>query len=749
MPVPAYNTIRPSAEEDRLLRSLVRQLYRHPRYGLTRASLLKYSEWYDILDEASRWKRDEYGKLCIQTVLEAILLAANEMGLSYCAEAEALLKNRLGEKNINAPDTKRSAESNVRMAMESFARITLFLQAKDSIIETEQFRNLFVSQCGDMRILLLTIAEAVCNMRHIRDTKAEAQRRHLAKLSANLFAPLAHKIGLYAIKSELEDLSLKYLEPEAYYHIKDKLNATKQKRDAYIEAFIAPLRQKMADANILCRIKGRTKSIHSIWQKMKKQGCAFEGVYDLFAIRIIIDNPIKQSKNSRKIEEGLCWTAYDIVRADREINLNRQRNWLSVPKSNGYESLHITVRGPEHKWVEVQIRTARMDDIAEHGLAAHWRYKGIREERGGIETWLANIRTALEHGNDQQLSQQLSEGIQDKHIYVFSPKGDLYQLSKGATVLDFAYHIHTNVGSHCVGARINGKNVPIRQKLENGQRVEIITSSTQTPRLEWLQIVVSSKARSKIRAALSEVQDTAAKLAREELERKLKRRKWEWIDGLWNQVIRKLGYKENGDFFKDIASGKLESNKALDIYQNLMEAERTPANKQVLHTADEYDINEHFDNLSGITDDVVVIDKNVRGLDFRAARCCNPVYGDNVFGFVTVNGGITIHRLTCPNAPSLRQRFPYRIVKARWAGKGLGRYPVTLRIVGRDDLGIVNNITSIISKENNILLRTVNIDSRDGLFSGMITIMIDDSQELARLIKKIQDVKGVKSVSRN
>lgn len=735
-------------EEQQTIKKIVCSLYRDAQYGMSRTHLLSLTETASQAFLQCDNPRDEYGLLKVLTSLEALALAYAEIGISASATTDALLLKSLIQTTDSSALKSLRISAEVERALQAFWRAEKFITTNAKIIDTENFRNLFVAECGDMRVLLLIISEAICRMRKIRDVSNTEARLSLSHQADKLFAPIAHKLGLYTLKSELEDLSLKYLEPTAYYHIKDKLNATKKARDAYIEAFIAPLEEKMEAEHISCHIKGRTKSIHSIWQKMKKQKCEFEGVYDLFAIRIIIDSPTAKPKDLRKKEAALCWNVYSIVTAGYETNPKRLRDWLSVPKSNGYESLHITLLGPEDKWVEVQIRTTRMDDIAEHGLAAHWRYKGIRSNGNSVDDWLANIRSALEDGNENKLLQQFSEGAQDENIYVFSPKGDLYQLAPGATVLDFAYHIHTRVGDHCIGARINGKNVSIRQKLQNGQRVEIITSNAQEPRIEWLQIVVSSRAKAKIRASLSKKQEAASKLVQEELERKLKRRKLEWNDSIWNQLVRRLGYKENGDFYKDISEDKFDLNKAIEQYQEALLKERMPADRLALHKADEYDITEHFEPQKGVSNDVVIIDKNVKGLDFRSARCCNPVYGDNVFGFVTVNGGITIHRITCPNAPSLRARFPYRIVRAKWAGKGLGKYPVTLNVVGRDDLGIVNNITSIIAKEEHIMLRSVNIDSHDGLFSGILTIMIDDTQGLTRLIKKIRAVNGIKSVNR-
>lgn len=565
----------------------------------------------------------------------------------------------------------------------------------------------------------------------------------MAEEASYLYAPLAHKLGLYKLKSELEDLSLKYLEHDAYYMIKDKLNATKRSRDAYIEKFIQPIDEKLKQMGINCHIKGRTKSIHSIWQKMKKQQCGFEGIYDLFAIRIIIDSPIDQ-------EKMLCWQTYSLITDMYQPNPKRLRDWLSVPKSNGYESLHITVLGPENKWVEVQIRTERMDEIAERGLAAHWRYKGIKGE-SGLDEWLGNIRSALESNDNLQLMDQFKMDLYEDEVFVFTPKGDLIKFPKGATILDFAYRIHSGVGNKCVGGRINGRNVPIREQLHSGDTVEIQTQNNQSPKQDWLNIVQTGKAKAKIRQAIKELQVKNGLYAKEILERKFKNRKIEMEDALMSHLIKKMGFKEMSDFYRQLVDEKIDANDVIDQYVEYRDHEAGLKTSGVVRSADEYNFDSQQDlqmkRLAG-NDDELVIDQNLKGLDYSLAKCCRPIYGDPIFGFVTVNGGIKIHSKGCPNAPELRKRFGYRIVKARWSGKGASQYNITLRIVGNDDLGIVNNITSIISKEEKIVMKSINIDSHDGLFSGNLDVLVEDTGKLESLLKKLRTVRGVKSVVR-
>ena len=425
------------------------------------------------------------------------------------------------------------------------------------------------------------------------------------------------------------------------------------------------------------------------------------------------------------------------------------RDWLSVPKSNGYESLHITVLGPEKKWVEVQIRTERMDEIAERGVAAHWRYKGVKGE-SGLDEWLTNICSMLETSDGLEAMDQFKMDLYEDEVFVFTPKGDLYKFPKGATVLDFAYHIHSKIGNTCTGARINNKVVPLRQVLQSGDQVEIMTSSTQKPRQEWLNIVKTSRAKSKVRLALKETQVKEALFAKETLERKFKNRKVEQEESTMQHLIKKLGFKETSDFYRQIADGTLDVNHVIDKYVELQQGEQPVTGNNIAQTAADFVLdNAQLSTLNAqLSDDVLVIDRNLKGIDYQLARCCQPIYGDKVFGFVTVSGGIKIHREDCPNAAELKKRFGYRVVKARWSGKGSSQYSITLRVIGNDDIGIVNNLTSIISKDEKLVLRSINIDSHDGLFSGNLVIMINDNTHLESLIKKLRTVRGVKQVSR-
>jgi guanosine-3',5'-bis(diphosphate) 3'-pyrophosphohydrolase len=684
-------------------------------------------------------QRDVFGLNPILHALRTAQIAVDEIGLKRDGVLAILLYTSVVNGYATADEIKDKFGDNVAHIIRGLVRIHE-LYKKNPVIESENFRNLLISFAEDMRVILIMIADRVNLMRQIKDTEATEAQHEVSEEASYLYAPLAHKLGLYKLKSELEDLSLKYLEHDAYYMIKDKLNATKRSRDAYIESFINPIQKKLENAGLKFHMKGRTKSIHSIWQKMKKQKCGFEGIYDLFAIRIIIDSPLEKEKMQ-------CWQAYSIVTDMYQPNPKRLRDWLSVPKSNGYESLHITVLGPENKWVEVQIRTERMDEIAEHGLAAHWRYKGVKSE-GSIDDWLANIRAALENNDDLQLMDQFKMDLYEDEVYVFTPKGDLFKFPKGATVLDFAYYIHSGIGNTCVGGRVNGKNVPIREVLHSGDTVEILTQSNQKPNRNWINVVKTSRAKAKIRLALKETQVKDGLYAKEMLERRFKNKKVELDESIMNHMIKRMGFKEISDFYKQIADEKLDPNDIIDKYIETRDHDLNLNSTKPTQSAEKFNFENPDEDVAKGNDDVLVIDRNLKGIDFSLAKCCHPIYGDNVFGFVTVNGGIKIHRTDCPNAPELRKRFGYRIVKARWSGKGASQYSITLRVIGNDDIGIINNITSIISKEEKIVMRSINIDSHDGLFSGNLVVQLDDVTKLEALLKKLKTVKGVKQISR-
>ena len=651
-------------------------------------------------EESPLDRRDAFGLHPVIKALQTGLLAVEEMSLRRDGLIATVLSPLVLHGLLPLDSVEQQFGHGPRNILHGLLRIQELYRLHPTIptsAHASHLRDLLLSFAEDMRVILIMIANRLVVMRAIRDTGNLEARQQVAAEAGYLYAPLAHKLGLYTIKSELEDLSLKYLSPEPYYHIKEKLASTKEARDRYIDSFIGPVRQRLQDAGLQFHIKGRTKSIHSIYQKMKKQRCPFEGVYDLFAIRIILHSPPEHEKMD-------CWQAYSIVTDMYQPNPKRLRDWLSVPKSNGYESLHITVLGPENKWVEVQIRTERMDEIAEHGLAAHWRYKGVNAG-GGMDEWLSAIRTALEAGDDMQMMDSLRNDLYEDEVYVFTPKGEIRKFPKGATVLDFAYQIHSQVGNKCVGATINGRGVQIREQLRSGDTIHIQTSSQQTPHHDWLNIVKTSHAKSKIKKALNELQAREAALR-----------------------------GETPAAPKDEGAGKaVTASREADVKGPIEPATISAANFSLRNDTD---------------NDVLVIDRNLKDIDYSLAKCCNPIYGDNIFGFVTVSGGIKIHRMSCPNAAALRQRFGYRIVPARWSGKGESKYDITLQAIGNDDIAIISTITSLLTKEGNATLRSLNIDTGDGLFKALITVRLSDTTQLHSLIRKLRTVKGIKDIQR-
>jgi GTP pyrophosphokinase len=665
----------------------------------------------------------------------------NEFGLGRSAILATILYDSL----LSGSETIESIQSqfghSVAVIVQGLCRAH-DLYERNSAIETENFRQLLLTFAEDVRVILIMIADRLDTMRMLRDDPDSASRMKVAHEASYLYAPLAHRMGLYTIKTELEDLSLKYSEPEIYKEIATKLNETKRSRDQYIASFIDPVKKKLEEGGFNFEIKGRTKSIHSIWNKMKKQNTPFENIYDLFAIRIILDTPPEKEKSE-------CWQVYSIVTDMYMPNPKRLRDWLSIPKSNGYESLHITVMGNEGKWVEVQIRTRRMDEIAEKGVAAHWKYKGIKSESSGMDEWLKSIRTILENPemNAAEVMDNFKLNLYDDDVFVFTPNGDLFKLKKGATVLDFAFAIHSRLGSRCVGAKVGGRNVPIKYVLLNGDQVEILTSPNQTPKRDWLKIATTSKARTKIKQALKEEENKAAELGREALQRRMKNRKIDFDEAQIMKLARKHGFKFVSEFYQAISYGRLDVIPLCDELLDLDKHE-DPSELAALRSVENFSKQTDLEKFSSESGALVIGDNNVKNVQYSLSKCCNPIFGDSVFGFVSVSGGIKIHRDDCSNAAQLKERFPYRIIDVKWAGKS-GKYDLaTLQILGKDDIGIVSNITSVISKEGKVQMRSISVNSHDSMFDGTITVMVNDTTQLTQLIKKLQGVKGVLRVDR-
>ena len=617
------------------------------------------------------------------------------------------------------------------------------LYSHSAVVESDNFRKLLLTFAQDIRVIIIMIVDRLALMRAINHHPAEKLVKDIAFEANYLYAPLAHRLGLYAVKSELEDMSLKYGNREVYSRIARELKQTKARRESYIADFIAPVKEKLAAEGLKFEIKGRTKSIYSIWNKLKKQNNTLEEIYDLFAIRVVIDCEPAREKSE-------CWLAYSLITDMYTPNPGRLKDWISIPKSNGYESLHITVKGPEERWVEVQIRTRRMDAVAEKGLAAHWMYKGIQAE-SNLDAWMNNVRDILEAAETgpMQLMRNFKMDVYSHEVFVFTPKGDLYKLPQGASVLDFAFQIHSNVGLHCVGARVDGRNRKINHRLASGDTVEIITSPQQEPSRDWLAWVVTSKARNKIRSVLKENANRTAELGRELLERRLRNRKLEVDESELSRIIARMGYKDAIAFFGALGCGDMEVN---DVVEALAESQRRADECPARVSARTYILQPpaaDTGNDSNGSEETIEIGDGVRGVRYQMSRCCNPLYGDSVFGFVASDGAIKIHRESCPNAPNMRLRYPYRLIKVRWSGGGAGQSLASVSVTGKDDIGIVTNITSIINKEKNVSLRSISIESDNGVFRGVLALGVVDTADLARIIKKISTVKGVKNVQRN
>ena len=682
------------------------------------------------------YKQAEYSEELsadFSSALEIATIAIKELGLSKAALCTVVLYPLVKHGQYNIENTKADFSDEIALILGGLTRVKK-LYGKTSTMETENFRKLLLTLAEDVRVIFIMLSERLFYMRNLKDKPVDVQQ-NIARETAYLYAPLAHRMGLYKIKTEMEDLSLKYTFPDIYKEIANKLSETKKNRDLYIENFIAPLKEKLTAAGLKFSIKGRTKSIYSIWNKMKKQNTTFEGIYDLFAIRVILDSELEK-------EKAECWQVYSVVTDMYQPNPKRLRDWLSIPKTNGYESLHTTVMGPEGKWVEVQIRTERMDEVAEKGMAAHWKYKGIQGE-ANMDAWLKNLRDALE-SQDLKAEEYMDEfklNLYDEEVFVFTPNGDLHKLRKGATLLDFAFSIHTKLGCTCIGGKLGNKNVTISYVLKNGDQIEVLTSSNQKPRADWLKLVTTSKAKQKIRQVIKETETNEANMGREIILRRFKNWKIEFDEGRLSRLAKKIGYKTISELYIDINNEEID---ILDFKENYLNFDKKeePAPENI--SAESYKGN---DKLS--KDDVLIINNETKGVQYTMAKCCNPIYGDEIFGFVGVSGGIKIHRKNCPNAPQLMTKFGYRIVNAAWEASSNEQSICTLYVSGRDDLGVITNISSLISKENSVTLRSISIDSDAGSFDGKLVLTVKDLESLERIIQKIKNVNGVHSVVRS
>lgn len=722
--------------ERKLIVSLTRDLLSLCGDVISRADRKMLVSSLNALDSESPHFRDGFGRNNLVHYLSSVRLLCQEIGVDRNMIVAMILTPLCRAGNLPVQDATAIWGEDVGVILAGLLKVEE-LYDRGVVGVSENFRNLLMTFAKDIRVIIIKIVECTVLMRDINHHPDEDRVRQTAFEAKSLYAPIAHRLGLYKIKGELEDLSLKYTNRDIYTRIARKLNETKASRDAYIEAFIAPVKAELEKQGLKFDIKGRTKSISSIWNKIQKQHNDLEHIYDLFAIRIIIDVP-------KERERSECWLAYSVVTDMYQPNPARLKDWLSIPKSNGYESLHITVRGPEAKWVEVQIRTRRMDEIAERGVAAHWKYKGIKSEND-LDTWMNRVREIIETADSGPLDlmKDFKMDVYDNEVFVFTPKGDLYKLPLGASVLDFAFNIHSRIGCTCTGGKVNGRTRRINHKLRSGDTVEIMTSANQQPKLDWLNFVVTSKARSKIRQSINEQNSRVADLGKELLQRRCKNRKVELEEATLMKLIKKLGYKTVTDFYSEIGKEVLDPGEVINSYMALEDKNEPQAEAR---SAEEFTLQTTPEEES--TGDVLVIGDNIKGVNYRMSKCCNPIYGDDVFGFISAEGVIKIHRKDCPNAANIRGRYPYRVISTRWSGRAGQQFVAMLHVVGHDDIGIITNISSIINKENNVSLRSIAIDSNDGIFSGHLSIGVSDIASLTNIIKKIKTVKGIKDVQR-
>ncbi len=691
---------------------------------------------FDFLVSNVEENEQLHGIQHVEYVTGLAKLTIKELGLDALGVSSALLIHCVKLHGIPFGTIKEEVGERTASIVEELLKISN-LDTATSQDQAENMRNLIVTLATDFRVILVKIAERIYLMRHMPSIE-EKEQISLACEAKYIYSPLAHRLGLYNVMSEMEDISMSVLDTNAFKTISEKLRASTPQRNRFIREFIQPIREDLELEKLSLEIKGRPKAVSSIWRKMQKQKVAFEEVYDKFAIRIIIDTPLKKEKAD-------CWRAYSIITDHYQPNPDRLRDWISAPKSNGYESLHTTVVVPGGNWVEVQIRTKRMNEIAEKGLAAHWKYKGIKGQ-AGIDQWIQKVRESLDSPDTDvsNLMEDLKLSQFSKEIFVFTPNGDLKKFPEDATVLDFAFDIHTDVGYSCVGAKVNSKNVPIRYKLQNGDKVEILRSKNQKPKTDWLNAVVTSKAKGKIKQALKEAKLKESEQGKEILRRRFRNWKIDFNDSSVRKVIQHFRYRDATDLYFDIATEKfdiLQIKELLTSKEKPMELKSENIEEAVVDTQVKLAVQE--------AGDFLIIDEQLANIDYRLAPCCNPIHGDAIFGFVTISSGISVHRMNCPNAQQLLTKFGYRVVKARWTqGEKDTFFPVTLRITGVDDIGIVSNVSDVISRDLQVNMRSISIDTEDGMFEGSVTLFVKDTQHLEALVRKLKKVKGVINIRR-
>ncbi|HTL82496.1 MAG TPA: bifunctional (p)ppGpp synthetase/guanosine-3',5'-bis(diphosphate) 3'-pyrophosphohydrolase [Bacteroidia bacterium] len=695
---------------------------------------------FNVALEAHKDMRRKSGEPYIYHPIAVAQIVAEEIGLGTTSIVCALLHDTVEDTDITLDDVRGMFGERVAKIIDGLTKISGVFDQQTNSLQAENFRKMLLTLSDDIRVILIKLADRLHNMRTLESMKRDKQLK-IASETLFLYGPLAHRLGLNSIKTELEDLGLKYTETEMYNDISQKLKETEPERKRFIQKFIQPINEILKEQGFKAKVIGRPKSIYSIYNKIKYKGVPFEEIYDIFAIRIIIDSPPEQEKSD-------CWRVYSIVTDFYHPSPDRLRDWISTPKANGYESLHTTVMGPEGKWVEVQIRTERMDELAEKGYAAHWKYKdsatGVESKENQLEDWLRKIREMLENPEDNALDfiDDFKLNLFAEEIFVFTPQGEMRTLPFNATALDFAFEIHTKVGEQCIGAKVNHKLVPLSHPLKSGDQVEILTSSKQTPKEDWLAYVVTARAKSKIKNALKEEKRKVAEEGREMLQRKFNHLKIDFtVQNINNlQLFYKLPSPQ--ELFYRIAKGVIN----LKQVKTWLKEKEKPAKKGKAEPTLEQVVKEVRGKKAG--EDTLVIGDNLTKIEYKLSPCCNPIPGDDVFGFITIGEGIKIHRVNCPNAVQMMSNFAYRIVKARWTGQEQISFLAGIRISGIDEVGLVNNVTKIISSELSVNMRSLSFDTHDGTFEGTIMLFVHDTEHLTSLMKKLKKVNGVIAVTR-
>jgi guanosine-3',5'-bis(diphosphate) 3'-pyrophosphohydrolase len=691
---------------------------------------------FDVAVEAHRDVRRKSGEPYIYHPIAVARICAEEMGLGATAIACALLHDTVEDTHITLQDIEDLFGPKARLIIDGLTKIPEVFDENASI-QAENFRKMILTISDDIRVVLIKLADRLHNMRTLGSMRSDKQLK-IASETKFLYAPLAHRLGLYSVKSELEDLALMYSEPEMYSKIESSLKSTKDVRNRFIRRFVHPIKEALLQEGYVFDVKARTKSISSIWRKMNNKGIPFEEIYDVFAVRIIVDTP-------QELEKSNCWRIYSIVTDFYQPNPDRLRDWISTPRANGYESLHTTVMSPQGKWVEVQIRSKRMDEIAEKGLAAHYKYKESKSEESKFDRWIAEIRDLMDNADSNAMDfvNEFKLNLFADEIYVFTPKGELRVLPVGSTILDFAYDIHTDIGDRCIGAKVNNRLVPLSYQLHSGDQLEIITSSKQKPNDEWLRFVVSARAKQKIKSSLNEVRKSIAADGKEILERKLKQFNIRFSSENISFLEKFFGLPSTTEFYFRIAKGKLDLSRLREI-ENVGGAlqfdKKSGQNKDRL----ENDIIPKI-NKKG---DTIIIGQDFKNIQYQMARCCNPIPGDDVFGYITMSEGIKIHRINCPNAEHLLSKMATHCIKARWTGQEMVERVAGIRINGIDQIGLVNRLTEIISKEYNVNMKSISFETEDGIFEGKINVLVYDLDHLEKLMHKFEQVEGVQRVAR-